>query len=63
MSDMPDQQREPAQQPPQSSPIQQDAVRLRFLDLAGGRTEVQIEHRGQIYRLRVTRNGKLILNK
>jgi len=27
------------------------------------RNEVQIRHGGEIYRLRVTRNGKLILNK
>ncbi len=28
-----------------------------------GRNEVMIQHRGDIYRLRITRNGKLILNK
>lgn len=28
-----------------------------------GRTEVVIEHRGEHYRLRQTRNGKLILTK
>lgn len=63
MTDMPHEQPEQTHRPPESRPTQQDAVRLRFLDLAGGRPEVQIEHRGQIYRLRVTRNGKLILNK
>lgn len=31
--------------------------------LFGERHEVQIRHAGEIYRLRVTRNGKLILNK
>jgi hemin uptake protein HemP len=30
--------------------------------LKGGR-EVLIRHQGQVYRLRLTRNGKLILNK
>ncbi len=34
-----------------------------FETLAAGAQEVQIEHRGQKYRLRVTRNGGLILNK
>ena len=37
--------------------------RYRYLDLSGSGSEVLIEHEGQIYRLRRTRNGKLILNK
>jgi hemin uptake protein HemP len=32
-------------------------------DILRGTKEVLIEHEGEIYRLRVTRNGKLILNK
>ena len=28
-----------------------------------GRNEIMIRHHGDIYRLRITRNGKLILNK
>jgi len=36
---------------------------LRSEELLGGRREVQILHEGQIYRLLVTRNGKLILQK
>lgn len=31
--------------------------------LFGDAPEIRIEHLGQIYRLRRTRNGKLILNK
>lgn len=31
--------------------------------LFAGRSEIRILHEGQVYRLRVTRNGKLILNK
>ncbi|RPI61311.1 MAG: hemin uptake protein HemP [Planctomycetaceae bacterium] len=31
--------------------------------LFADRNEIQIRHEGQVYRLRVTRNGKLILNK
>lgn len=31
--------------------------------LLQGETEIQITHRGDVYRLRVTRSGKLILNK
>ncbi len=31
--------------------------------LFGGRTEVAIDHQGSIYRLKITRQGKLILNK
>lgn len=36
---------------------------LRSEELLGGRREVQILHEGQIYRLLLTRNGKLILQK
>ena len=32
-------------------------------ELFAGRREVDIRHAGQVYRLRITRNGKLILNK
>jgi hemin uptake protein HemP len=34
-----------------------------FEELARGAKEVLIEHHGQTYRLRATRNGGLILNK
>ena len=40
-------------------------ARRRFLsdDLFAGEREILITHRGEDYRLRVTRNGKLILTK
>ena len=31
--------------------------------LFAGRREIEIRHEGKVYRLRITRNGKLILNK
>lgn len=34
-----------------------------FNEIAGGTAEVIIEHEGQRYRLRATRNGRLLLNK
>ena len=43
---------------------QSDTQRVvMFHDIAGGTTEVIIEHEGQKYRLRATRNGRLLLNK
>ncbi len=36
---------------------------VRFVDLARCGEEVWIEHEGQLYRLRRTRQGKLILTK
>ena len=36
---------------------------ISFSEIAGGTTEVIIEHEGQKYRLRATRNGRLLLNK
>jgi hemin uptake protein HemP len=32
-------------------------------EILAGRPEIQIEHKGMIYRLRVTRQDKLILTK
>lgn len=31
--------------------------------LMAGKNEIQILHEGELYRLRITKNGKLILNK
>lgn len=50
------------------SPLPADPVRplprnLTSLEILRGETEVTISHNGEIYRLRVTRNGKLILQK
>lgn len=36
---------------------------MRSQELLQGRSEIWIEHGGQIYRLRQTRSGKLILQK
>ena len=48
----------PAPEPPPSRPSA-----VRFTDLAGSAAEVEIEHAGQLYRLRRTRAGKLLLTK
>ncbi|MEL6202381.1 MAG: hemin uptake protein HemP [Pseudomonadota bacterium] len=37
--------------------------RVAAKDLFGQRKEIEIEHEGSVYRLRITRLGKLILNK
>lgn len=52
---------EPPQQPLKPDPLPLAA--LHSNELLQGRQEVLIEHAGEIYRLRVTRNGKLILHK
>lgn len=44
-----------------TSPFQQRVV--TFDDISGGTSEVVIEHAGQRYLLRATRNGRLLLNK
>jgi hemin uptake protein HemP len=38
-------------------------VAVRSEELLHGRREIEIIHAGEIYRLRVTRNGKLLLTK
>ncbi|MCO6455341.1 MAG: hemin uptake protein HemP [Pirellulaceae bacterium] len=47
----------PASQPPEAGQA------VSFELLGKGQNEVLIAYRGQLYRLRATRNGKLILNK
>jgi hemin uptake protein HemP len=55
---------EPAQPPPgsQSAP---DTARVTWTtaELLGQKSEVLIQHGNDVYRLRITRNGKLILYK
>ncbi|MFP4053732.1 MAG: hemin uptake protein HemP [Phycisphaerae bacterium] len=36
---------------------------IESAELFADRNEVQIHHDGEVYRLRLTKNGKLILNK
>ncbi|WP_153558274.1 hemin uptake protein HemP [Roseimaritima sediminicola] len=62
-------------QPPRSVPAAANAAAteawrthvgskiVRFQDLAHCGEEIWIEHEGQLYRLRKTRQGKLILTK
>lgn len=44
-----------------STPTAVDAIDSRAL--LGGRDTMAISHRGELYRLRLTRQGKLILTK
>lgn len=48
---------------PHSRPPKEIPAAIRSEDLFGTAREVQIEHRGEIYRLRITRQEKLILTK
>ena len=48
----------PVRSDPRQAPVTLDAATL-----FGGQTEVRLLHRGQEYRLRVTKQGKLILTK
>ncbi len=42
---------------------QAPAPRVAYAELSGGRREVYIEHAGQVYRLSLTAQNKLILTK
>lgn len=55
---MPDSPSEPESRPDDKSPRV-----FRSEELLRGQKEVQIEHQGEIYRLRLTRNGRLVLYK
>lgn len=54
----------PDQVPPAADPpTGPSKPSVAFDQLAQGQSEVLIEYQGQFYRLRSTRNGKLVLNK
>lgn len=48
---------------PRHAPTRAQLPRIRSADLFRESHELIIEHQGQEYRLRLTRNDKLILNK
>jgi hemin uptake protein HemP len=50
-------------QPETAGPAGEPDVRVRSAELLCGRQEIRIEHAGEVYRLRVTGKGKLILTK
>jgi hemin uptake protein HemP len=53
-----------AGQPPQGAERKASSVRtLSSASLFQGDHEIGIEHHGALYRLKITRQGKLILNK
>ena len=52
-----------AQKPSHAATRPGDVRLLKSSDLFGTDMEVQIDHDGTLYRLKITRQGKLILNK
>ncbi len=59
MNTHPNQPDEPAKAPRPST----SRPSLDSADLFGGQKEIQIRHEGVLYRLRITRRNKLILQK
>jgi hemin uptake protein HemP len=53
----------PEQRPPPGTATGQAPVTIDAARLFDGRDEIRLLHRGQEYRLRVTKQGKLILTK
>jgi hemin uptake protein HemP len=49
--------------PPPAAGCQGDPPEISSETLLGGRSEIRIRHRGEVYRLSLTRAGKLILHK
>jgi len=48
---------------PRLDPVNPNPRCVRSEEILHGEVEVLIDHQGEIYRLRKTRNGKLILQK
>jgi hemin uptake protein HemP len=48
---------------PPAKPAETPAPHYQFKALAKGSREIVIEYEGQLYRLRLTKNDRLILNK
>lgn len=53
----------PKHQPETNDPIDHTFRVIRSEEILGGQTEILIRHGSDIYRLRLTRSGKLILTK
>lgn len=53
----------PDPQPPNEAPATPTPSAVTSRELFGGARLLQIEHNGEIYTLRVTRNDRLILTK
>lgn len=53
----------PAMDPTRVRPAPVPQRTLSSEALFEGRTEINIDHAGSVYRLKITRQGKLILNK
>lgn len=53
----------PTAQDPTTPQRPDEARRVQLADLMGQSRVLEIEHEGQIYRLSLTRQGKLILTK
>ena len=47
----------------EASPREAAGQKVKSADILGNHTELQIDHNGEVYRLRKTRLGKLILTK
>lgn len=60
VSDLPN---DPVSSEASGEPTVTELRRIRSAELLQGEREVLIEHGSEIYRLRLTRNGKLILQK
>ncbi len=59
-----DREPEHVDEPPRVNPVPSAGdQRVRSEELFRGTRELLIEHAGEVYRLRLTRNGKLILHK
>ena len=56
-------QNEPPPEPGDGEGETPPALEVDSRELFRGRREIRISHGGEVYRLRVTRNGRLILNK
>ena len=54
--------RQPSPNVPENTPAPGPKV-IDSRELFRDRQEIQIRHQGELYRLRLTRNGRLILNK
>jgi hemin uptake protein HemP len=49
--------------PPTPTPVVQQIRTVESAEIFRGQSEIMIRHEGAIYRMKITRQGKLILNK
>ena len=60
---MPTEPQQPDNRPDSTRAVHEEHPRISSAELLQGQQQLEIDHAGEVYRLRITKTGKLILTK